>query len=74
MAAGRLVLATARAGADPASRLRTLRPPIAVDVFPSRPGEPGKGRAELVPLGIDRSLRREGGAVRIRRRPPRPRH
>jgi len=54
MAAGHLVLATARAGADPASRLRTLRPPIAVDVFPSRPGEPGKGRAELVLLGVDR--------------------
>ena len=37
------------------SRLRTLRPPIIVDVFPEREGEPREcGRAVLVPLGIER--------------------
>jgi hypothetical protein len=41
--------------ATAASRLRTLRPPIIVDVFPEREGEDRKlGRAELIPLNIPR--------------------
>ena len=32
-----------------------VRPPIVVDVYPERPGEPrSSGRAVLVPLGIQR--------------------
>ena len=40
---------------EASSRLRALRPPIVVDVYPERPGEPrARGRAELIPLGITR--------------------
>ena len=35
------------------SRMRVLRPPIVVDVYPEREGEP-RGRAVLVPLNIER--------------------
>lgn len=40
---------------EASSRLRALRPPIVVDVYPERPGEPrARGRAELIPLNITR--------------------
>jgi len=51
---GGMRVAEGRRQADASSRLRTLRPPIVVDVYPALPGEPGKGRAVLVPLGVER--------------------
>jgi hypothetical protein len=49
------VTAPNRGAEGEGSRMRALRPPIVVDVYPQLPGEPrSKGRAELIPLGIPR--------------------